>query len=128
LLDYREALRGVGIHSGYQWLDGSFVEDVETNRGRPPSDIDIVTVAYRPPVPDWAQFVRMNIALFDPDQVKAAHRCDAYFIDLGTAPHIVVRNTCYWFGLFTHQRETFLWKGMLLLPLSSDDALARAML
>jgi hypothetical protein len=48
LLEYRAALGAIGIVQGFQWLDGSFVEDVEVTKGRPPSDIDVVTLAYRP--------------------------------------------------------------------------------
>jgi hypothetical protein len=35
LLDYREALRAVGVTSGFQLLDGSFTEECEKLRGRP---------------------------------------------------------------------------------------------
>src|SRR5580692_10607499 len=42
-LDYRAALREAGFAEGYQWLDGSFVEDVERTEGRPPNDVDVVT-------------------------------------------------------------------------------------
>ena len=48
LLAYRAALRGAGIINGFQWLDGSFVEDCEKNRNRPPTDIDIITFSFRP--------------------------------------------------------------------------------
>lgn len=47
-LDYRAALREVGFVSGYQWLDGSFVECVEETRGKPPNDLDLVTFYHRP--------------------------------------------------------------------------------
>ena len=47
LIDYRNALYAAGITDGFQWINGSFVEHVET-RPRPgkaprPDDIDIVT-------------------------------------------------------------------------------------
>ena len=48
LIAYREALRNIGLTQGFQWIDGSFVEDVEQSRGRPPADIDVVTFAYGP--------------------------------------------------------------------------------
>jgi hypothetical protein len=48
LLDYRAALSSIGIVHGFQWIDGSFVEDCETIRQRPPGDVDVVTFAYRP--------------------------------------------------------------------------------
>jgi hypothetical protein len=41
-LDHRAALRGLGFQRGFQWLDGSFVEQKE------PNDLDIVTFVFRP--------------------------------------------------------------------------------
>ena len=123
LLKYRQALAAAGITNGIQWLDGSFVENVEQNRSRAPIDIDVVTLASRPVLHgvSWSEFVHANRHLFDPTQTKQAFKCDAYYIDLSLSPDWVVQQTCYWFGLFTHQRETFLWKGMLSVPLLSDD-------
>ena len=37
---YRAALRAVGFDRGFQWLDGSFVED------RVPKDLDVVSFTY----------------------------------------------------------------------------------
>jgi hypothetical protein len=132
LIDYRAALADVGIVTGFQWLDGSFVEDCEGNRARPPRDVDIVTFAYRPPAfaaqPDWVAFGIRNQHLFDPDQTKAAFNCDAYFIDLSKLPHLTVADTAYFNGLFSHQRDTAQWKGMLRVQLISDDAAARNLL
>lgn len=130
LLDYRAALRSIGLTDGFQWIDGSFVEHIENTRNRPPADIDVVTFASRPNVqPDeWKTLVMGNIALFDPAQAKQKFRCDAYFVDLGKNPVTIVNDTRYWFGLFSHQRDTSLWKGMLALPLTSDDELAREQL
>ena len=42
LLAYREQLRNIGVTDGFHWIDGSFVENVEQNQNRPPSDIDEV--------------------------------------------------------------------------------------
>ena len=41
-LQHRAALREAGYGRGFQWLDGSFVEDKE------PKDIDVVAFLYRP--------------------------------------------------------------------------------
>jgi hypothetical protein len=43
LLSFRKALHGLGLNSGFQWLDGSFLEDIVTTDSRPPRDIDVVT-------------------------------------------------------------------------------------
>ena len=126
LLQYRLALSGIGLSSGFQWLSGSFLEDIETIESRPPRDVDVVTFVHRPAlVADdaaWQIFFNSHINLFDPVQTKAAYRCDAYFIDMDTPPENIVNQTRYWFGLFGHRR-TGIWKGLLQLPLAvtQDD-------
>jgi hypothetical protein len=130
LIEYRAALRALGFVDGFQWVDGSFVEQVETMRNRPPADVDVVTFARRPALADedWHKLVQANVSLFDLAQVKARYKCDAYFVDLGKSPVTIVNDTRYWFGLFSHQRDTALWKGMLAVPLDSDDTDAQQLL
>lgn len=130
LLNYRTALRSIGIVDGFQWIDGSFVEHAEQTRNRPPADVDIVTFAIRPTGDPaaWRTLVADNPALFAPPRSKQTYRCDAYFVDLGRNPALIVNDTRYWFGLFSHQRNTSLWKGMLAVDLVSDDDEARALL
>lgn len=129
LLDYRAELMRRSITDGFQWIDGSFVEDVETTRSRPPKDLDLITVARRPPSvrehAAWRNFVHQNLYLFDPRLTSEAHKIDAYYLDLDTRPELIVESSTYWFGLFSHQRATYLWKGMLRVPLLSDDEEAR---
>lgn len=125
LLAYRKELHLLGITSGFQWIDGSFVEDCEKNRGRPPKDIDVITFSVRPPqcieTDSWKRLLLSRPDLFDPEVSKNTFKCDAYFVDLNVNPIYLVSQVRYWFGLFSHQRDTFLWKGMLEIPLSSDD-------
>ena len=132
LIAYRDALRAVGVSSGFQWINGSFVEDCEKTRGRPPNDIDVVTFSVRPELystPEkWLELIHSNPSLFDPDVTKQTYKCDAYFVDLGVKPFHLVAQTSYWFGLFSHQRETFLWKGMIEVPLSVSDMSAEKLL
>ena len=42
-LRYRALLKQAGLDVGFQWVNGSFVEDVERVRGRPPADVDVVS-------------------------------------------------------------------------------------
>ncbi len=42
-LKYRAALHAAGLVSGFQWVDGSFLENVEAIETRAPNDIDVVT-------------------------------------------------------------------------------------
>lgn len=49
---------------------------------------------------------------------------DAFFIDLLDPPELVVDASRYFLGLFSHQRITMIWKGMLQVRLddAQDDA------
>lgn len=129
LLDYRTQLRTLGFNFGFQWIDGSFVEDVENTQGREPNDIDLITFAVRPEnIPDLRLMAMNKPDLFDPAQTKAKYGCDAYFVDLGLSTLAIHDYTVYWLTLFSHQRATNLWKGMLKVPLQSDDDAARSLL
>ncbi|MFM0315987.1 hypothetical protein PQR36_13945 [Paraburkholderia nemoris] len=130
LLRYRAALRGIGILTGFQWVDGSFVEDVEQKENRAPRDIDVVTFGYSPVVADqnaYRLWFNTNLALFDRNQTKHNFECDGFYIDLRKRAELLVDDARYWFGLFSHQRDTSLWKGMVQVPLQSDDAAASAL-
>jgi hypothetical protein len=60
LLRYRQELFNIGFTSGFQWISGSFLEDIENLESRPPNDIDLVTFCHRPASvttgPDWQAF------------------------------------------------------------------------
>jgi hypothetical protein len=129
LLSYRGALLRAGLVDGYQWLDGSFVEDIETARRRGPKDIDVVTFASSPAdLSDRKTWLGANEGLLDPRRTKEDFLCDAYFVDFRNRPELLVDDTRYWFGLFSHQRESSLWKGMLKIPMLSDDVAAETLL
>jgi hypothetical protein len=130
LLDLRLSLQRIGITQGIQWINGSFVENVEAVRSRPPADIDVVTIAARP-VSDpqaWDQLIHANQDIFYPDRTKARFGCDHYFLDTLKRPALLVADAVYFSSLFSHQRTTSLWKGMIAVPLSSDDIDARLLL
>ncbi len=136
LLSYREKMRSIHI-TGYQWLDGSFVEDCEQIRGRSPADIDIVTFAYRPldqygnhlNIDDFLDICDANDDLFSPEKAKAAYMCDAYYVDFHQEPHLLAGAVTYWCNLFSHSREHNLWKGILQVELRDvDDSEAKAIL
>ena len=48
LIAYRTALAAGGFTQGFQLIDGSFSEDCEGLRNRPPSDIDILSYLEMP--------------------------------------------------------------------------------
>lgn len=124
---YREHLFRGGFISGHQWIDGSFVEDVETVRGRPPSDIDVVTLFNRPikyqhDAPLWAADYSGNIheRFFATKKMKPLYNCDTYSIDLDADAASLVSATMYWGGLFTDIRGSTEKKGIVSIPLAQD--------
>ena len=116
LLDYRAELRRLGIQDGFQWLDGSFVEDVENFRPqRPqPADIDVVTFA-----DIGGQLFSMLQGLSG--SAKSRYHVDGYFVPLNDHPAKIVEMTAYWFGLFSHRRADQAWKGMVQVTLGTSD-------
>ena len=132
--ELRAALRQLGITSGFQWLDGSFTEDAERIRRKPPGDIDVVT--FYPPwqspphlPPDLTAILQV---LSDRDATKQRFHVDHIFVPLASTPDRMadakrlVDDVRYWFGLFSHRRSDDVWKGMLQLPLdtAADDVQA----
>jgi hypothetical protein len=126
LLRFRAELVGFGFSDGFQWIDGSFVERSETTKGRPPGDIDVVTVARRPRLlkaeTEWEKAATPLLStLFSSEHCKATFSCDAYYIDLDVDPESVAEQVAFWFSLFSHQRNTFRWKGIVQVSLHGDD-------
>lgn len=128
LLDLRDALRGAGIIEGFQWVDGSFAEDVERLRGRPPADIDVVTfAALGDEAAQRALLVGRAGQLFDHSHVKATYHVDHYLMqtDRDRLDEGFARRVAYWASMWGHQRDTNRWKGFVSVPLQSNDELAR---
>ena len=131
LLNYRADLAALGFVRGFQWIDGSFAEDVEAHEQRPPNDIDIVTFAFSPVGLSSTQITQLLLAhptLFEAGKAKDKYGCDGYIVPLDKSPESLVKRTSYYFGLFSHRRRDQVWKGLLQIPLESDDALARDLL
>ncbi len=63
----RAELRQHGMTQAFQWIDGSFLEDVEATEGRPPRDIDVVTFYWSPD----PNFTKNLVAAF-PDLMNRA--------------------------------------------------------
>jgi hypothetical protein len=131
LVRYRADLAQLGFVRGFQWVDGSFSEDIETQQQRSPNDIDLVTFAYAPAGlsnVEVAQLLDANAGLFVAAKTKNKYGCDAYIVPLGKSAENLVKRTAYYFSLFSHRRGDHVWKGLIQIPLESDDALARALL
>jgi hypothetical protein len=130
---FREQLSQLGITEGFQWLDGSFVEEVEISEARPPKDLDIVTFYFRPlgmkPL-DFMSLVQKDLPEFlDRDLSKKKFKLDHFPITLSSDGKAVVEQTRYWTGLFSHRRDG-VWKGILRVELNTpiEDIAAAVLL
>lgn len=129
LLDMRNELRRVGVTDAFQWIDGSFSEDIEATEQRDPGDIDVVTFGLLPAdLPNTQVALDSHPNLFDPELAKQQYCCDAYFVDMSLSAVAVHFYTCYWLNLFSHKKVSNLWKGMLCVPLDVDDDAAQGAL
>ncbi len=129
LLDYRAALHAAGVQDGFQWLNGSFVEDKMGRLGREPNDIDIVTFLHLPTRQTQQTFAEAYPVLFDSRDARNRYGADAYPMVLdGNNPSYLVVRAAYWNSVWSHDRS-HQWKGYLEIDLSdSEDAAARAAL
>ncbi|MBF8274497.1 MAG: hypothetical protein HW380_3602 [Magnetococcales bacterium] len=117
-LDYRKELHRIGLTSGFQWLDGSFLEDVETIEKRDPRDIDVVTFLHTPnsfSVPDE------DAKFLDSEIVKERFRVDAYVVELdAVTSRELTLWSAYWYSMWSHRRNQA-WKGFLQIELAPEE-------
>ncbi|MEW9808779.1 hypothetical protein ABUE31_22600, partial [Mesorhizobium sp. ZMM04-5] len=135
LLAYRGLMYANGYVSGIQFLDGSFVEDVERHSGREPGDIDVYSLLDTP-----KRYVQ-DPALWHPDGFKfwaeeiqnqplnkSRFELDTYALLVQELPLVhLLKDVMYWYSLFSHQKVTFAWKGFVAILLDQQqdvDALA----
>src|SRR5687768_15782472 len=95
-LRLRAAFASGGMSQGFQLLDGSFLEDVETTEGRPPRDLDVVTMFWQFPIAQQQALVHSIPDLNDRNQLKANYGVDHYFFDAGVHPQLTVELSQYW--------------------------------
>lgn len=129
LLQYRNALHQLGVVSGFQWLDGSFMEDIETLESRPPKDIDVVTYLELPSGHTQESLWDAAGDLFKNKYVKQTYFVDAYPQVLGgsLSAHSIKR-VSYWYSMWSHRRNGT-WKGFVQVDLNpaEDKAAASAL-
>jgi|26BtaG_2_1085354.scaffolds.fasta_scaffold01442_5 hypothetical protein len=122
LLEYRKTLYLLDINTGFQWVNGSFVENVESIRQRPPNDVDVVTFSNLcNTIPNYSDFVTENLSIFDSSKAKQKYKVDAYWVDMDTGfNEYSVERCTYWYSMWSHQRDTNIWKGFYVIPLSPE--------
>ena len=126
-LDFRSALHGIGVDSGFQWVDGSFLEDIERVENRPPRDLDLVTFFRLPEGQTQQTLWDAYPHIFNNAYCKENFCVDAYFkiLDVRSLESLVAQSA-YWYSVWSHRRNGD-WKGYLQLDLSNtDDETARA--
>lgn len=129
LLRFRADLHALGIASGFQWLDGSFLERIEVLEHRDPNDLDVVTFFQLPQGENQGSLSQRGGALFDHQYVKAHYSIDGYFAVLGQPVDAgQVQRITYWYSVWSHRRDGR-WKGYVQVDLSPyEDADARVAL
>ncbi|MBL8113144.1 MAG: hypothetical protein JNK60_09685 [Acidobacteria bacterium] len=127
-LRYRGDLHRIGLVQGFQWVDGSFLEDVESIERRAPNDVDVVTFYRLPPGLSQTQLSSLAGSVLDHDSVKVTYRVDAYPVNLGMHAERLARVSAYWYSVWSHRRNQ-LWKGFVEVDLApAEDATAAATL
>lgn len=120
LLLFREKMNLLGIKQGFQWIDGSFTENIEVSEKRAPRDLDLVTFFGGITIEnqqilaeEFTEFVNSQVA-------KLTYKLDHYAVDYCYSPDLTVKLARYWIQLFTHNRLG-VWKGILRLELNTPD-------
>lgn len=119
----RRMLRTLGYNYGFQWINGSFLEDTEKHRNNTaPGDIDVVS--FLPPLAPGFNSPFLAI-LSSRAQTKLVYKVDHIVVPLSSPGEALVEASRYWCGLFSHRRHDGMWKGMLkvdLITAANDDA------
>jgi hypothetical protein len=119
-LAYRAALHAIGLTSGFQWVNGSFTENIEELEQRSPKDTDVVTFFHLPNEITQVTLVQSNPELFDNKRIKDIYSVDAYTFVLGLpTSKLQIKQVSYWYSMWSHRRDG-LWKGFLQVDLAPN--------
>jgi len=117
-LGYRGELHRMGIEDCIQWIDGSFLKNVETIEHRAPRDLDVVSFFNTTNDSNISEEV---IKLFDQAVAKYRFSIDAYFVELNQdSPRELSVLSAYWLSMRAHRR-TQAWKGFLQVELAPTE-------
>ena len=115
---HRGALHQYGISEGFQWINGSFVENIEGRAPdhRQPKDIDVVTFFYK------REDTREDYpVLFNPSTTQLNFNVDAYGVELGVPLDMGSAALIgFWHGLWSHRRD-HVWKGFIQVALDPGE-------
>ena len=116
-LAHRAELHRMGITGGLQWLNGSFMENVELLESRAPNDMDVVTFADIAPATEAALTADDVKILTDNPWIKAIFKVDFYLMLLSDRPERLIEMAAYWYSMWSHRRSQQ-WKGFLSVSLN----------
>lgn len=128
LLDFRARLNEMHVSKGFQWLDGSFTEDVELREKRAPRDMDVVTFFWGCNLAHLEVIEEEFPAFIYRRACKKSYLLDHFAIDANMDnyeddpgnPDLLIESVRYWYGLFSHNRDN-VWKGMIRLELNTPE-------
>lgn len=121
-VEFRLKCLKYGVQCGYQWIDGSFVENVEISQNRAPHDIDVVTMFALQDVNQQMVIANNFPAFVNPRLSKEQYMVDHYPCLVNVKPFGTIESVKYWNQLFGHNRAG-VWKGMVELPLYNNDVM-----
>ena len=119
-INFRLRMNELDIKTGFQWLDGSFLEDIESKENRAPRDLDLVTFYRNISLDRQNEIIKTFPEFANPEAAKEKYYMDHYPVDYGYNPDTTVELSRYWVQLFSHNRDQ-VWKGMLRLELNTPD-------
>jgi hypothetical protein len=132
-MKYRAELHAAGLIVGFQWLDGSFLENVERLEHRDPVDIDTVSFYLLPAGQTQATLIAANPGLFPVNAAEHAALKERLHVDAYTqqldlvgpsaaAGSRLVAVAAYWYSMWSHRRD-LAWKGYVQVDLAPvEDA------
>lgn len=119
-ISFRQKLTSLGLTNGFQWLDGSFLEDVESREQRPPNDLDLVTIFWGYDLAFQIKLITSFPEFADSQLSKQNYLLDHYPFNASKSPLVTVNYSGYWMQLFSHNRDG-VWKGMLQVELNTPN-------
>lgn len=127
-LEFRKQLHSLNMKEGFQWVDGSFLEDVEITEKRSPNDIDVVTFYNLPEGKSQKDLLPESPFCLSPEDQKNTYHVDSYFVHLKTKTEVLIMQGTYWYSMWSHRRNS-VWKGYVQIDLapSSDVEASEAL-
>lgn len=135
LIGYRAVIASDDFVDGIQFINGSFVENIEAIEGRHPNDIDVFSILVPPakyvstPVlwqTTGSKFWQTEIIDNAKNKTRFSVDCYAMILDVENLGNFL-RRSLYWYSVFSHKKSNHEWKGFAAVPLNladDQDALA----